>query len=344
MPAWVIHVPTAPPTSVRLVGMLARNGIVLFFVLLIALLFLPPAPEVRRIAYIGLAVAWFLIVGGIALSAFGNLALKRLIEDLPTSTLRGAAQGYVEIQAEVRAADRTLTCQTCGCECLWFQCGRESFNPRAAPDILLDDGTGTCLLRPEGAFIWSPDEPPGHTHLRPGDRVIVLGELRAGGAREQGVALADPPRNRREAVAGALMRLKQDRTRMAALDVNRDGHVDQGEWAVARRAVESVAARGDIASPATAPPTDVLGAAANDPDGRRPFLIVVGSEEQAIAAARASGFVRVAIGTAAGFFGVVWLGLLSGVPQSLVGVAFIGMFVVFGALLFAFRDRAERVR
>jgi hypothetical protein len=100
--------------------------------------------------------------------AFRNLRRARLIEDVPTARIRSAAQGQVELEGVAGALPgepilAPLTCARC---CWWrYQVERRRSENRwervehgVSDDFfVLDDGTGTCLVDPEGAEVTPTD-------------------------------------------------------------------------------------------------------------------------------------------------------------------------------------------
>jgi len=113
--------------------------------------------------WLGVAVAgggWF---------AFRWLHIARMVEDTPTSRIRSAAQGYVELAGRCRALDGTeniapLTQRPC----VWWRyhvqrrtgSGSSSnrrtkwqkvSSGRSEQPFLLSDGTGDCIVQPAGA-------------------------------------------------------------------------------------------------------------------------------------------------------------------------------------------------
>lgn len=131
------------------------------------------APGLQFLAvFIGVAqgsrTVWILALLSIAgLAAVGwwqALARKRLIGDLPTSKIASAAQGYVELQGTGRPfPDNPVRSPVNGLPCLWFRYTREEKDAddkwrmveRKQSDVsfILDDGSGHCLIDPDGAEI-----------------------------------------------------------------------------------------------------------------------------------------------------------------------------------------------
>jgi len=111
------------------------------------------------------------MVGGLALffSAFRRLALRRAVEDTPTSKIRSAALGRVELKGRCR--EPGLKAPFSGLDCVWCRIkveeertetdmrGRTSrqwvtlHESVRAPLFTLDDGTGTLEVDPTGAEV-----------------------------------------------------------------------------------------------------------------------------------------------------------------------------------------------
>ncbi len=113
------------------------------------------------------------------------LRRKRLIEDTPTSRIRSAAQGYVELSGWGRHLPHHVTHgPLTALPCLWYRFKVEKFERSAAADgnekgawkviskgesdqnFVLDDETGTCIVDPAGAEVtpsmkdvWKGDTP-----------------------------------------------------------------------------------------------------------------------------------------------------------------------------------------
>jgi len=225
---------------------------------------------------------WVLTLGVAALGG-GALSLRwikvaRLIEDMPTSRIRSAAQGYVELTGRGLPLDGVqnfgpLTKRPC----VWWryrvskkqQTGRNRGDTwrvvasgTSTQPFLLDDGTGRCMVRPDGAEVvssesttwygdtpWPTDVPGGRRTIERDYRyfeeriyeqelVYALGSFRSLGP-EDGADL--------EAAANALaLEWKADQAALVQrFDSDGDGRIDLGEWerarAEARRVVENEA-------------------------------------------------------------------------------------------------------
>ncbi|SET19835.1 E3 Ubiquitin ligase [Nitrosomonas marina] len=98
---------------------------------------------------------------------FYYLKHARLIEDTPTSKIRSAAQGYVEIMGTVSmASNHLLSAPLSGTACVWFtykiqqyrRTGKSSHwstieEKTSTEQFLIKDDTGTCVINPEGAEV-----------------------------------------------------------------------------------------------------------------------------------------------------------------------------------------------
>ena len=110
---------------------------------------------------------WALSLSGLSLLAFyfafRNLARARIIEDTPTSKVRSAPQGYVELEGEAAAmsGEPILSPLTLS-PCCWFRYkvehkrenGWETLRSGTSDGLfLLRDETGDCIIDPDGAEI-----------------------------------------------------------------------------------------------------------------------------------------------------------------------------------------------
>jgi hypothetical protein len=120
---------------------------------------------------------WFwLLLLGVAVVGGGRLAFRwlhiaRVIEDTPTSRVRSAAQGYVELSGRGRPLGEAPTpAPLTGRPCIWWHFriqkrtesrvnGRKRVSwktiqaGRSEQPFLLDDETGQCIVKPAGAEV-----------------------------------------------------------------------------------------------------------------------------------------------------------------------------------------------
>lgn len=301
-------------------------------------------------AITGLAAQEFWVfLGGVTIGAlvtlrvgYRALAHKRLVEDTPTTLLRSAAQGTVEISGIARLFDgERIFAPLTGRECCWYRYaierrqrderGRTRWTPverGISPHLfMLDDGTGTCAVDPEGADVmpsirnaWRGNSriPPrlsaqpgrfmrlyGHEYryseelLEIGKPLYALGFLRTHGG-------AATPADQSAETAARLRALKSDRTTLLQrYDRDGNGEIDLHEWEQARRDAEAET-RAAHATGASLPlAVDVL---ARPADGNQPFLLSAESESQLRRRHAAAGFGWLAAGVVLVLIGA--LGLL----------------------------------
>jgi hypothetical protein len=252
---------------------------------------------------------WFwALTLGVAVLGGGATALRwlkfaRLIEDTPTSRVRSAAQGYVELSGRGLPLEGTTNpAPLTQRPCVWwrYRIAKKHEGTRGRSDswqtvsagqsalpFLLDDGTGRCIVQPEGAEVvasegttWYGDTPwpvsaPGSPLGTPGqrtyryfeeriyeqERVYGLGEFRSHGQ--------DRGQDVQAATAALLTGWKSDQDALIKrFDVDRDGKISLDEWSQAReearRTVEQTSAAG--------PPLETLHVLSR-PDSGQLFLL-----------------------------------------------------------------------
>jgi hypothetical protein len=193
-------------------------------------------------------------IAALALLAWATaLRRRRAIIGTPTSRIGSAAQGYVELHGRGRPLDiNPLHSPLSQRPCLWYRyqvehrTGNNKWEiveqAQSDTSFVLDDGSGRCLVDPEGAEIvtrhrrnWTNGE-YRYTEwmLLQQDEIYVLGNFLT---RHPGQGLdagAD--------VRDLLAEWKDDRVRLLKrFDLNGDGELDEREWALARRL-----ARGEV--------------------------------------------------------------------------------------------------
>lgn len=234
------------------------------------------------------ALALGFAVGGGGWLAFRSLHIARLIEDTPTSRIRSAAQGYVELAGRCQPLDGTsnlapLTQRPC----VWWQyrvqrrTGTASSRKarakwhtvssgRSEQPFLLDDGTGECIVQPSGASVlaaetttWYGDTPWPTT--APGRRnPFSEAEYRYSEQRiyehEQIVVLgrfrshsATGDRDIAAETAALLAEWKQDQAVLTErFDTDGDGQVSLAEWQRAREDARNSVLQRHVEEPARA--------------------------------------------------------------------------------------------
>jgi hypothetical protein len=263
---------------------------------------------------------WLLVIGlaaGAVYSfwyAFKAWAKNRVIEDTPTSRVRSAAQGYVELSGQgLLPADSHNKGPLTGMPCTWwrYKIEERGYNGRSrswstvdsgtseAP-FLLDDGTGQCLIDPRGAEVYTsasdvwygPSAWP-EMHIPNGTGIFgwlvdtfVTGKYRYTEHRLQprehvyaiGAfrSLGGVSIESPDGAIGELLReWKRDQsTLLARFDTNHDGTLSSAEWDLARAAARKQVLDGRTAV-ARPPSVNVM----EDPMDGRSFLLAASDGE-----------------------------------------------------------------
>ncbi|MDR1709252.1 MAG: E3 ubiquitin ligase family protein [Candidatus Accumulibacter sp.] len=195
---------------------------------------------------------WTICIGLIAIISLVawmfSIWHRRAITDTPASRIASAAQGYVELSGTGRPLDAPplLSHVTC-MPCLWYR--RESYvrsGSRWIPEdkdesvipFIIDDGTGRCVVDPEGAEIITrhmrtraaKNRRTTEWLLLPNDAIYALGEFRTLGG---GTVELDARRDLND----LLTAWKKDRPNLLRrFDLDRDGEISEKEWGLARQA------------------------------------------------------------------------------------------------------------
>ena len=259
-----------------------------------------------------LVVLGVAVVGG-AWFAFRWLHIARMLEDTPTSRIRSAAQGYVELAGRggPLAGARNLAPLTQR-PCIWWRYriqrrtgsagnGKQRAkwqtvnSGRSEQPFLLDDGTGECIVQPAGAEVLTsenttwygdtpwPTETPGR---RPffgepeyryyEERIYEHEQVHVLGQFRTHSGVSH--RDRDADVAALLAEWKQDQAALVQrFDADGDGQVGLAEWERAREAARSAVTRRHLEQPVQ-PALHTVG----PPDSRQLFLIAA-YPEQALA-------------------------------------------------------------
>jgi hypothetical protein len=239
-----------------------------------------------------LSDAWFWVLNlGVAVIAggwfaFRYLHLARVIEDTPTSRVRSAAQGYVELEGRVRPlADKANPAPLTQRDCVWWRyrvqhrtesAGRNQrekwrtvASGRSGQPFLLDDGTGECIVQPADAEVlaaeWTtwygatpwPTAAPGARGALDGrdyryfeERIHVHEQVYALGGFRSVSNAADHGTD--DAVRSLLAEWKQDQEALASrFDRDGDGSISLGEWEAARAEARRTVERQRASRPAS---------------------------------------------------------------------------------------------
>lgn len=115
---------------------------------------------------------FWIFVGLIALfslfffyQSYKNILKARIIQDTPTAKIRSAAQGYVELKGIQHFHKNALFAPYSTLPCTWYRCTLEQYinnqwtvieQGMSQQPFELDDGTGICVIIPNGAQITTP--------------------------------------------------------------------------------------------------------------------------------------------------------------------------------------------
>ena len=272
--------------------------------------------------------------------AFRAWRQNRLVGDTPISRVRSAAQGYVELRGRgIPMPNARESAPLTGKPCTWWRYEIEERNSESrrswgvvdsgtsdAP-FLLDDGTGQCLVYPQGAEVfanakdvwygstsWPDVRIPDGTgffgkladvllsggryryteyRMQPHEPVCALGEYRSGG---NGTLSPD------RAVAELLRAWKQDqKSLLARFDANHDGVVDGEEWEHARAAAHQQVVEAMLVKPQS----EELSVLAKPADGRA-FLLSASDGESLARSLRRRAFAGLAACAGSGA-ALVWM-------------------------------------
>lgn len=288
---------------------------------------------------------WFILVVLIVVSCLAfyfiwrSLHRARVIEDMPTARLRSAHQGYVELEGVGQLLEGPpIIAPLTGIHCLWYSYSIEQRQTRhdsrgrannywqtidsGVSDALfmLDDGTGQCIIDPEGAEViaevqdvWYgreafPKRGPSTTGgwLRGGSGDYRYREARLMPGTLYALGWFNTVRNAPgsvDAEVGALLRKwKLDQAGLLArFDRNGDGQIDAGEWDQARMAALQEVIAQQAQRPAT-PDSHVL---ARSPSDRQPFLLSALPQAALVRRYRRRSFAAL-IGTFGGLAITLW--------------------------------------
>lgn len=258
---------------------------------------------------------WFIIIicGVLSVGGFfmyrSGLHRKRLIENIPRSWIRSAAQGYVELHgAAWILPGEPITARLTAQPCVWYKFEVEEKRRDSDGDtkwvtvengtstdlFQLRDDTGDCIIDPEGADVISVIEDKWHgdtrwpssgpareksfwqrsgkyryTEKRLHERDILY---IIGNFRTQSLQA-----NADTSLGDLLRKWKEDKTALLErFDADQDGSIDATEWEAARAAAEQQIVQERLAH-AAAPPVTLV-SKPKEPD--RPYIISARDEAE----------------------------------------------------------------
>jgi hypothetical protein len=228
---------------------------------------------------------------------FNRFRRKRLIENIPTSTVRGLAMGLVELIGKAKIK-QCLNGPLSGMDCVFYrylveryqQSGRSSrwvkitYGDSSYCPFYLDDGTGEVLVTPHRAELFMPVDyefTTGFGRSLPDNLVqfmennnlsyrTFLGTQKLRfkewfiypGEEVYVLGTAKKSENfqteRNQRLVERLQKLKHDPTKMVDLDSNKDGIISNEEWDLARDKVEQELLEENLKSAQSQELTDVV--------------------------------------------------------------------------------------
>jgi len=207
--------------------------------------------------FVWVMLATLLVCFGSVIASLGFVRHGRIMQDTPTSKIRSASQGFVQLEGRAKSLDdKPLRVPGSGRECVWFDYliekkgndWEEVERDTSIYSFYVDDGTGLCAVDPElGRVItrkkkvwvvgdWRYTE----RLIAENDRVYCLGQFET----DQGGSKAEVLK---VGVRVLLNQWKHNRRELLQrFDQNGDGDIDMDEWNQARetaiRQVESATA------------------------------------------------------------------------------------------------------
>lgn len=261
--------------------------------------------------YIGYLLVLCIVILGLLGAGIFFVRRAYWISNTATSRIASAHQGYIEIEgaAKAEAGVFPLRSPLSGTPCVWYEVFVEQdrppegwmgdgwgvpskasriFHQKSDHLIVVDDGTGECVVDPDGATVYptrirrwrGETEMPSHAsvirasrHVGPyqytekliqdRDPVYVLGWFKT--------IRHDPHIAAEDAVKSLLRAWKQDPDKMRSFDQDGNGIVDEAEWRVAHRAAQDTVYRQQLTSLDEA--QTHIHMMADPPGNQRPFII-----------------------------------------------------------------------
>jgi hypothetical protein len=311
------------------------------------------------------SLTFFCLFGGpaVLLWGLGRIQQKRLIENTPSSKVRSAAMGLVELQGTAKAR-KILTAPISGLQVCWWRCRVEelrssgknrqwvTIKETGSYDLFyLEDSTGSVLVNPADAEIhalerkdslgwgsnphllnvlsgWGIDATSwfGTRQLRVIEECIPhLGPLYVLG---EIMPLRNHVLERQQRFAAKLRAVKADPVKMKAADLDQDGNISPDEWEAVRLQQEDEFLREELERQKTNPVmTDVIVKAPAD----GPFVVSAKSEKDLLSSMAWRAPFGLFLGVLGSSLGL-WLSLMQG-WEAWQGLGVLGCGFVVGYFL-----------
>ena len=249
------------------------------------------------------ALVVFLAIAGF-IKAFKGLHRKRIIQDTPTSKIRSATQGYIELIGRSKLMEGPpIVAPLTGKPCVWYKYAIDearghakgwswrTIEDRESEELfLLEDDTGGCVIDPEGADVtttvkqvwYGKERRPGAYSAPKRFSGIYMRRFRYTEYRlNTGDVLYAIGLFKTSGGAGGKLNVSQDMAELirewkadsqellTRFDTNKDGQIDMKEWqAVREEAYKQIMLKHKELK--TQPALNIMG---QTMDTRRPFLL-----------------------------------------------------------------------
>lgn len=239
---------------------------------------------------------------------YRSLKRARMIEDIPTSRTRSAAQGYVElIGHQYPAPGHTVHAPLTGKPCTWWRYKIEQYKwdythpgqkelvtleeATSTTPILFKDGKGHMLVDPRGAEVMPTARQRWQSSTDPSSRPMEVLNERKGrfvyaeermyeGSRLYVSGELHTPGSRHSSISfddalnDLLARWKRNQPELIQrFDTDSDGRIDSNEWDIARQA-----ARDELSTRLHPPDSGTAIDIIRKPDDGQPFLLAAKSQ------------------------------------------------------------------
>ena len=248
---------------------------------------------------------WVYLIGAIVVAivsfyfAFRYYKRARVVEDTPTSKIRSAAQGYVELKGHGALMEGPEILGPYSRKvCTWYSYKVEKLGEKhtrimesgASDELFVLEGeTGRCVIDPDGAHVtptvkqvwYASSYPPNRLsqsgsffgqlgsryryterRMHPGDPLYAIGWFKSVGGQAEAF-------NTREEVRELIANWKKDPNIVRKFDTNNDGQLDMQEWDELRRTAQHEVRKNQVKR-STKPPTHVM---TKPEDRNHPFLL-----------------------------------------------------------------------